>query len=524
MKKIRFSFDVNGLKNSNRNVSRPLFKKQLLVTGLSVCLVVLFTLTYSYAVFSKVSTGNEYNVVRVGELQLSYVDLSSEGNVLKLANSYPISDSIGLDSSPYRFSVENTGTIIADYTIKIVDDTDTIDVDGCSDNLIDTSYLRYKFDNEDVKSLKDIRDEESGNYIVATGTLKPYESNIHEIRIWIDENSPNSILGTHYHGKVVIDMIQNNTTDPYVRPIKSTIANTLGFDSMVDKTEIDFTKISSDSNGKGIYKYLENNQEIYYFRGNVDNNNVIFGGYCWQIIRTTKSGGAKMIYNGTIENDQCTGVNKVIDTLQYNSLDDDNTYVGYMFGKVNITYDETHGNYESSSVKLVVDEWYKNNLLDYSSYIEDAIYCSDRKIYGSGLGEGFSQTTYALLGRFDNSEKPTLSCSKNDSFTVSSDNGNGSLTYPIGLISGDELVLAGATYQAANNNFYLYLQGISYWTSTPYKFYNNAYVWSLSSDGSIYGDNLVSTVNGIRPVVSLISTAKFTGDGTVSNPYKVLTE
>ena len=34
-------------------------------------------------------------------------------------------------------------------------------------------------------------------------------------------------------------------------------------------------------------------------------NNVIFADHCWQMIRTTDTGGVKMIYNGEVENNQC---------------------------------------------------------------------------------------------------------------------------------------------------------------------------------------------------------------------------
>ena len=37
----------------------------------------------------------------------------------------------------------------------------------------------------------------------------------------------------------------------------------------------------------------------------LDKNNVIFAGHCWQMIRTTDTGGVKMIYNGEAENNQC---------------------------------------------------------------------------------------------------------------------------------------------------------------------------------------------------------------------------
>ena len=54
-------------------------------------------------------------------------------------------------------------------------------------------------------------------------------------------------------------------------------------------------------------------KKIYYYYGSnntngtaiLDKNNVLFAGQCWQMIRTTDTGGVKMIYNGEAENNQC---------------------------------------------------------------------------------------------------------------------------------------------------------------------------------------------------------------------------
>jgi len=40
------------------------------------------------------------------------------------------------------------------------------------------------------------------------------------------------------------------------------------------------------------------NQEVYYYYGEASNNNVLFANYCWKIIRTTDTGGVKLLYNG----------------------------------------------------------------------------------------------------------------------------------------------------------------------------------------------------------------------------------
>ena len=49
---------------------------------------------------------------------------------------------------------------------------------------------------------------------------------------------------------------------------------------------------------------------IYYFNGAVENNNALFGGYCWKIVRTTDTGGVKMIYNGFPTTDDYTLLNQ----------------------------------------------------------------------------------------------------------------------------------------------------------------------------------------------------------------------
>ena len=99
-------------------------------------------------------------------------------------------------------------------------------------------------------------------------------------------------------------------------------------------------------------------------------------------------------------------------------------------------------NTTDSLIKTKLDSWYKTNLVDYTSYLADETFCSDRSIIsGSGYLTA-PPTAYGAYNRLQNNKSPSLKCSgDNDKFKVSSTSAK--LDYPIGLILADEVALAG---------------------------------------------------------------------------------
>lgn len=114
---------------------------------------------------------------------------------------------------------------------------------------------------------------------------------------------------------------------------------------------INFSKSSSNTNGKGLYTLastLGTKYPIHYFRGGVENNNVKFGDFCWKIVRTTETGGTKLIYNGSPDTDgHCTAMNE--DTYINNRL---------------IFF---HERYSLSFSGYMVGKGYKNEVADFDS-------------------------------------------------------------------------------------------------------------------------------------------------------------
>ncbi|MBO5138206.1 MAG: hypothetical protein J6B89_01015 [Bacilli bacterium] len=316
---------------------------------------------------------------------------------------------------------------------------------------------------------------------------------------------------------------------------KDAVADNIASEYVKSSTGIDFGQISSDTNGKGLYLLASSkdaNNPIYYYRGAVDNNNVKFANFCWKIVRTTETGGVKLIYNGyPDENGYCTnttGDATSIGKANYN-LGYSNSYLGYMYGTSNAsTYEEIHKNVNDSEIKKVVDNWYKDNMISYTSKLEDTIWCNDRSAVSDSIypGDGTNNSTrYGAGSRLEVSNKPSLECvNLNDRFTVDSANGNGSLTYPVALLTADEMSYAGGVFGINNDTYFLNTNSI-YWSLSPHSFIApGPRMHVIGSRGGIesHYSSLDSSTYDVRPSISLKSKTKISeGDGTASSPYIV---
>lgn len=286
---------------------------------------------------------------------------------------------------------------------------------------------------------------------------------------------------------------------------KNAVMDNEASDFVTSETGIDFSEVSSDTNGKGLYILSSSKDETYpivYYRGNISNNHIIYAGYCWQIIRTTDTGGIKVLYAGVPNDGKCNNEkeNLTIGKTQYNDSNVDKKY-GWMYNLSDGDVNET-----DSTAKIYLDNWFKNNMLDYVKELEDTIWCNDRTLVD---GEFDTRT------RLENG-KPTLECrNKDDSFTVFSDKGNKKLTYPTAIINADELTYAGEVLKKTQVNTFVNIS-YSYWSMTPYTNSKNMYP---NSKGML--NMYTFTYNAaIRPMISLRNTASFIkGNGTKDNPY-----
>ena len=417
----------------------------------------------------------------------------------------------------------------------------------------------------------------------------------YRLYIWIDgENytNPNTMMNKIFSFKLHADgegavllskadatLKQLNALNPSIavdtskKPDFSTVSGNSGtkyeYDSNGNKT---ITESQGDGT-KGIYVSEDDFGTSYYFRGAVENNYVKFGKYSsdatsdvynitadadmyWRIIRINGDGSIRMVYAGTeayangSEEQATSYIGKRNYQTNIASKDFDNAHVGYMYGTAgSSSYEETHKNTNNSTIKTYIDNWYKTYLNSYTDYLQDTIYCNDRSVTPissfngmelTGDGTGTTQTAYSGLTRnyVNNPATPSLKCTNiNDRFTVNTSNGNGSLTYPIGLITTDEVVLSGgnafnvSNYSYTTNPDYYLFINYPYWFMTPAYTYRNyddyyfAMVSVPSIDNFIFfigvDENFGKGINAVRPVISLRPDAIIGGDGTMNNPFVV---
>ena len=282
----------------------------------------------------------------------------------------------------------------------------------------------------------------------------------------------------------------------------------------------------------------------YYFRGAVKNNYVEFANKCWRIVRVGGDGSVKLILhndNTAKAANPCDATNNSASAAfarysgetyksAFNTNYNDNAYVGFKYGTVGASgYASAHANTNNSTILTNLETWYTNNLKTYESVIDDNVWCNDKtnvtdETYDpwnytpNGLGYAKNVTYYGATQRLVSTSGsaggtgPSLKC-------------NGELSKinsKVGLITADELALAGYAY--AKNNTTTYLQENAtdtYWCSlSPDGFGGGfAYVWDVNGSIGYFDSGSVGNPVGVRPSISLKSTTNVTGEGTSSTPY-----
>ncbi len=491
----------------NHNKENWLKKHKMGVFGGVSAVLMLIGLSYAWLQLTLRGT-KELTILTAGSLELELDDTMTGG--ISFTEAVPVSNEEGTSQDGYTFTLENKGNVVSDYTIYL-DDLNLTE----GQTRMNDSFIKYQLTKDGSEVDLQLLDKTgaSPNRVLESGTIAPKTKYTYVLKMWIDENATNAVMETMFKGQLRIEAMQTIPKTLYTEIAKSAVLDNIQSKFVTATTGIDFGQISSDTNGKGVYTLNSTKDDAYpvhYYRGAVTNNNVKFAGLCWKIVRTTSTGGVKLIYNGSTDaNGYCT-----------NTTGDETQIGTSKFNETGIIFEEPAdymvNNTTDSAIKGVIDTWYQANMTEFTNKLEDTVWCNDRSSSGGSYPE------FGAFDRVYTTHHPSLTCANDeDKFTVDTKNGNGLLTYPVALLTADEVMLAGGLGNTTNSSYYLYTNQ-RWWTLSPsYGDLREALIMIFGVlDSSILGDEYYGNESGVRPSVSLAPNTKFTsGDGTMNNPY-----
>ena len=484
-------------------------KKQTILVVASL-LVVVLSVTLAYFTAQIIGKGKD---VSVSSADLKIIFTDSDG-AISGSNIEP-----GW-SDTKTFTVENNSKSEYKYNIVIKDLLNTFVTNG---------YLQYKITSTNggynMTEFKDIpKSSAPKDTILAYSVVIPNgvtQSYTIEFKYANDESVDQSDdMGKKLSGKL---FITEGTEDP-----NKTLYNQLLADKSTVLTRTDFSKVLTDNNTKTLYTSTEDSKTVYYFAGNATDNWVKFGKNAsnqdlyWRIIRTNSDGSVRLLYHGT----STTATDAYIGTSAFNSSYNNIAYVSYMYGNLG-SVANARENTTNSTIKTIIDNWYKDNLnTNYGKYLSTtAVYCNDRSTSDNAY--------FGAYTRLITNKTPSYDCAATeDKFTVDSTVGNGKLTYPIALMTADEVSFAGGVYGTNAPTWYYYNSAngsstgdIWWWLLSPRSWYgSDASVFLVygSSNPGLLDYYFVNYTNGVRPSVSLKSCVKTSGgDGSANAPYTI---
>ena len=556
-------------------------KKENVVIIVVLVLMLVAIIGVSYAAFSFSKLGDKVNTITTGSITMSYEE---SDNTISLNGALPTTDKTGMvrlnDGEYFDFSIssEITGNVNINYEISAKE---------VGEGTIDGKYIKLYLTElvggkEEALMLPEVYNEETSSNTYTgrpanemslyTSSMNSSEEHQYRLRMYVDESYNPQGDGGGLTFSVQIN-VYGKDGDKYVPLTTRDILEdnevqeekTTMFNYASNGGYLDMSGGSQSTNPEyvtnGLYSAEDEDGTSYYYRGNINNNNVQFGEYAsdyyvynyssryfqslascqeynsscsesnrvklasagdkmyWKIVRVNGDGSLRLIYNGTSVNPDNSDLahSYTVGGTPYNLSYNDPKYAGY-------TYD----NGTDSFIKKEVDTWYSKALGNtvYDSKVVGGRFCSDTSGYKPASEYGFSGmdgmnvfASYDRLGQaatgYQKENSPSLKCPN------TTESYGGSYRLKAGLITADELTLAGeSTYVVGNSYLNPGESDYWYWSMTPADFrYGRAYVWR-GFDG--LGYYFVDGYGAVRPVINVTTENGFTsGDGTAENAYVI---
>lgn len=149
----------------------------------------------SYAVFTSINKGSEMTVT-AGNLETTF----TEGQVINLTNAYPMEDAEGQTTTPYTFTVKNTGTLNAMYRVSLEEDVA---------NTLPKNKIKYSLQkNGGAWSTPALLSTIITPTIFEENQILNRDATVtYGLRLWVDNIAGNEVQGKLFKAKIVVENV-----------------------------------------------------------------------------------------------------------------------------------------------------------------------------------------------------------------------------------------------------------------------------------------------------------------------------
>ena len=203
--------------------------KKIIILIILILISILTLIGSSYALLTK-SFKSEKLSMQVGTLKVDF----TEGNAITMNNAIPMTDENGMNTTPYTFTITNSGDVDAYYTVSNEEELA---------NTLDTNYLKMRLTGSDgydsgIKRLKDLGT--STYRIVDETSLATGKSVTYKLYLWISSDADNSVQDKIYKSKIVVSSTSNR-----VYPTEAeTLLKGVGDNGAIDTSDSEQTFIT----------------------------------------------------------------------------------------------------------------------------------------------------------------------------------------------------------------------------------------------------------------------------------------
>ena len=463
----------------------------------------LISVSYAYFV---VSGANNANLnISVSAPSCASIDITS-GTSINITGEYaaPVSDAKALSSDVFRssFTLKNGCNKEQSLSVLLVpSNSSTMNPKALKYVLIEQNSalpnegtLVTKEMELSANTQKELLSKYGQTYNVKTGyeltnvSIASNEEKSYYLYLWIDYDEGGLGNGITLNTNLTSTLVLGTGTDiGTITTLYSTIAKRYNNGDT-------FVKLYNGADYGDTTTYKKN---IYYFTGNVENNNVLFADKCWKIVRTTDTGGVKMVYNGVQKDVVNT---EPINQDEYINVTNDATYP-YTFDSANKTWTSTnHDHGKTGTITFSVKEdgdYYLSYSVSSEERYDKAYFYRNDNIVGEDFYSGTVSGTISLTG-LTTSDVIKVSYTKDTSGSIGSDN----VVFSIGKQVGDPVKSCNNTGTDSQIGKSSFNSGsgspayVGYMYNTVYPYSSKTIVNSTSFSGQkAYGDGATYASN-----------------------------